>query len=155
MHWKFGNFQKDFLWCCIWIHGNEKYKISGSDADFLSLLKPSREEKSFSIMLILKYFCAFLFHYFVQSKEIEFSTCDANLQVSWFRKGAKQHKKFLKIKLIIQREITEIGDYACEPRPTVVDLKPRIANLSDVIDIVPDFTMVARCGGNCALKEHK
>lgn len=37
----------------------------------------------------------------------------------------------------------------------MVDLKPRIANLSDVIDIVPDVVMVARCGGNCEQKQHK
>ena len=43
----------------------------------------------------------------------------------------------------------------CNIRETVVDLKPFVANLTDVIHVVPDVAVVMRCGGNCRRPSHR
>jgi hypothetical protein len=44
---------------------------------------------------------------------------------------------------------------ACQIREMVVDLKAYVANMSDVIHVVPDVALVKRCGGNCVRPSHR
>ena len=44
---------------------------------------------------------------------------------------------------------------SCQARDTVIDLKAFVANMSDVIHIVPDVALVKRCGGNCIRPSHR
>jgi len=42
----------------------------------------------------------------------------------------------------------------CSTRPTLVDLRRRFSNNSDVIQVVPDHVTVNRCGGSCYVPPH-
>lgn len=55
-----------------------------------------------------------------------------------------------------QREIMEYSTQtACMVRENVLDLKPFVANMTDVIHVVPDVAVVMRCGGNCIRPSHR
>ena len=57
---------------------------------------------------------------------------------------------------IEQNEIMRYSqENSCTIREKVVDLRPYVANLSDVIHVVPDVAVVARCGGNCVRPSHR
>ena len=46
---------------------------------------------------------------------------------------------------------------SCEPRPTLVNLKDDLSHLSymnNVIQVIPEYTTVSRCGGSCELISH-
>jgi len=43
----------------------------------------------------------------------------------------------------------------CRPRPTLVDLRPYVANYSHVIQVIPDHLTLDTCGGSCYTPSHK
>jgi hypothetical protein len=53
-----------------------------------------------------------------------------------------------------RRVLNYTSGTSCQPRETVVDLKPFIDNMSNVIHAVPDVAIVKRCGGNCVRPSH-
>ena len=54
-----------------------------------------------------------------------------------------------------RRVMTYSHETACQVRETVVDLKPYVSNMTDVIHVVPDVAVVMRCGGNCNRPSHR
>ncbi len=53
-----------------------------------------------------------------------------------------------------QRSILEAVT-GCEARETLLALREHMPNVSDVIQVIPDFASVARCGGSCDLYKHR
>ena len=43
---------------------------------------------------------------------------------------------------------------SCEPRPTLIDLREHLSNASAVIQVIPEYKTVAKCGGSCELYSH-
>ena len=43
---------------------------------------------------------------------------------------------------------------SCEPRPTLIDLRDHLSGMSDVVQVIPEFRTVSRCGGSCELTSH-
>ena len=43
---------------------------------------------------------------------------------------------------------------SCEPRPTLIDLRDHLSGMSDVVQVIPEFKTVSRCGGSCELTSH-
>ena len=43
----------------------------------------------------------------------------------------------------------------CRARETLVDLKEHMPNSSNVIQVIPDFATVNKCGGSCEQSSHK
>lgn len=43
----------------------------------------------------------------------------------------------------------------CAARETLVDLREHMPNVSNVIQVIPDFATVRRCGGSCDLYSHR
>ena len=56
----------------------------------------------------------------------------------------------------VQNDILDLSHQAsCQVRDTVVDLKSYVANMSNVIHVIPDVAIVKRCGGNCDRPSHR
>jgi hypothetical protein len=53
-----------------------------------------------------------------------------------------------------QRNILEAVT-GCQARDTLVDLREHMPNASNVIQVIPDFATVKRCGGSCDLHSHR
>ena len=43
---------------------------------------------------------------------------------------------------------------SCEPRPTLIDLREYLSNASAVIQVIPEYKTVSKCGGSCELFSH-
>ena len=52
-----------------------------------------------------------------------------------------------------QREILA-GRAGCQARDTLVDLREHLPNASNVIQVIPDFATISRCGGSCDMYSH-
>ena len=43
---------------------------------------------------------------------------------------------------------------SCEPRPTLINLRDHLSGMNDVIQVIPEYKTVSRCGGSCELISH-
>ena len=43
---------------------------------------------------------------------------------------------------------------SCEPRPTLINLQDHLSDMNDVIQVIPEYKTVSRCGGSCELNSH-
>ena len=43
---------------------------------------------------------------------------------------------------------------SCEPRPTLIYLQEHLSGMNDVIQVIPEYKTVSRCGGSCELISH-
>lgn len=53
-----------------------------------------------------------------------------------------------------QRNIVE-SVTNCRPREALVDLRHHMSNASNIIQVIPDFAPVKRCGGSCHMHSHR
>jgi hypothetical protein len=45
-----------------------------------------------------------------------------------------------------------VASYPCKTRDVLIDLNPYVANLTEVIQIIPDKATISKCGGYCLSK---
>ena len=54
----------------------------------------------------------------------------------------------------LQQREALVDANSCEPRPTLIDLRQRLSNASAVIQVIPEYKTVSKCGGSCELFSH-